>query len=283
MVKTIKIYNPKDKPYGVLSNDAVSWLTIEDKRYKSVSNFIWSNMYPVQSGAVKSTLANTNPIDVKKDYEIEIEKHRVNIIQKALETSINDRINSNKDLENLLLSTGNSKIKYIHDNNLYGVGRDNKGRNLIGEYLMQTRKNIITGHQRKQELSIKEKKENDIYNTYLAYTGLTDIMKSGKDITEFISKNPEEIIEAMGYYEDRTTVDDQGNPKQIRVWIDGRSKLTKNAPSRNFILELINKPNRNPFDDEILLAVNNPTQLVQIVRKKNIEGLRVFLLKKRLT
>jgi len=281
MVNTIKIYNPKDKPYGVLSNNAVSQFTIGDKRYRSVSNFIWSNMYPVQ-GIIKNVLANNNPNDVKKDYELEIEKHRVNIIQKALETSINDRINSNKELENLLVSTGNSKIKYVHNNNLYGVGRDNKGRNLVGEYLMQTRKNIITGHQRKHQLSLKEKKENDIYNTYLAYNGLTNIMRSGKDITEFISKTPEEIIEAMGYYEDRTIIDDQGKPKQTRVWVDGRSKLVKDAPSRDVVLDLITKSKGNPFDDEILLAVNNPTRLVQIIRKKNISNLRVFLLRKRL-
>ena len=73
MVNTIKIYNPKDKPYGVLSNNAVSQFTIGDKRYRSVSNFIWSNMYPVQ-GIIKNVLANNNPNDVKKDYELEIEQ-----------------------------------------------------------------------------------------------------------------------------------------------------------------------------------------------------------------
>ena len=44
MVQTIKIFNPKDRPFGWLSNNYRHLMFIDNNRYLTVTNYIYSNM-----------------------------------------------------------------------------------------------------------------------------------------------------------------------------------------------------------------------------------------------
>ena len=41
---TIKIFNPRQKPFGMLSNNAYFPITIQGKKYKTVTHYIYSNL-----------------------------------------------------------------------------------------------------------------------------------------------------------------------------------------------------------------------------------------------
>jgi len=67
MAQAIKIYNPRDIPFGPLSNNSEQSMNIDGKRWKTVTNYILSNMVlgPVnrltlQNSKIKGTSKQAN-------------------------------------------------------------------------------------------------------------------------------------------------------------------------------------------------------------------------------
>jgi ribA/ribD-fused uncharacterized protein len=52
------------------------------------------------------------------------------------------KFTQNKHLSDKLLETNNLYIVYLSDNNIWGIGENNKGKNLLGNSLMETRDKI---------------------------------------------------------------------------------------------------------------------------------------------
>ena len=95
-----------------------------------------------------------------------------------------------------------------------------------------------------------------IYDTYLAQQGLlNEIRKNGNDLSDFMDKNPSEIIEKLG-----------------------KERLMKMAPARSFVLELVHK---KYIENDFLNALDNPQNLVLQVRKKEMANLRRRKIKER--
>ena len=57
MTNTIELFNPNDKPFGKLSNNAYHPMTIDGKKYDTVTNYIYSNMLttPMLRNIVQNT------------------------------------------------------------------------------------------------------------------------------------------------------------------------------------------------------------------------------------
>lgn len=63
MTNTIELFNPNDKPFGMLSNNAYHPMTIDGKKYDTVTNYIYSNM--LTNRMLRNIVQNTKIRGVK--------------------------------------------------------------------------------------------------------------------------------------------------------------------------------------------------------------------------
>ena len=101
---TIKIFNPKKKPYGILSNNAYFPIQIDKKKYKSVTQYIYSNL--LCSGTYQILVRNQkNALMAFQTYNnVKFECTKLQI-QEALNIVYNYKIKNDSILKELLLKT----------------------------------------------------------------------------------------------------------------------------------------------------------------------------------
>ena len=63
MTNIIELFNPNEKPFGMLSNNSYHPMTINGKKYDTVTNYIFSNM--LTTPMFRSVIQNTKIGDVK--------------------------------------------------------------------------------------------------------------------------------------------------------------------------------------------------------------------------
>ena len=265
MVKTIKFFDPRDKQYGELSNNYRYWMTIDKVKYPTITNFIYSNMLvkpqlrqelqQFNSGVESkggSIRDEAKTVDIMTKYMELVAKERNIIIKNAVENAYRSKLD-NKDNLNLrqkLLSTGNAPIKYISQNNFLGVGPQGTGNNIVGKYLMQIRLQL-------RNAKIKQERDYAIYEAYLAQKGLQTEIFNGSDLSIYLGKSPSAIIDMIG-----------------------RSVLVKGSLGQDTIIDVLHK--KGLIDNEVYIAVDHPTTLVQSVRKNELAQLRQRQLARRI-
>jgi predicted NAD-dependent protein-ADP-ribosyltransferase YbiA (DUF1768 family) len=79
MDQVIKIYNPRDVPFGQLSNDSIQFMVIDDKRWTTVTNYILSNMLITPLYRIILQVAMTKGNPKKTNIEEKIKKIVANI------------------------------------------------------------------------------------------------------------------------------------------------------------------------------------------------------------
>lgn len=252
MTKTIKIFDPKDKPFGWLSNNYKHEMTIDRQIWQTVTNFIYASVLqtPMNKNVIRLT---SNTKDVKQEFLNLYQEEINNVIEKSIMEALPVKF-ENEQLSELLLSTGKSPILYVSNNTLLGIGAKNDGKNLYGKQLMQVRHLLRAAYKIKEKETAKVEKDQIIYDTYLAEIGMTDAIKAGDDLSDYINKSSTEIVDILG-----------------------RNKLSQKAPNKETILENIHKGN---FPN-ILRAVDYPGTLVLEIRKKRMGDLRVAKIKER--
>lgn len=247
MSKVIKIFDPKEKPFGWLSNNYRHFMRLEGKDWQTVTNYIYANILRTPM-FVQQVRLTKNTKEIKSTFHRLYQKEIDNITKQAIETALKVKF-ENKDLAEKLLATGNSPIFYVSQNKLLGIGDKNDGQNLYGMYLMQMR-HLLRVSFKKQKNDLKKiEYDQNIYDTYLAEMGLMEAIRKGNDLKEFLNKTPSEIIEMLG-----------------------RVNLENKAPRRDFILELAHKKYLNK---EVLQAIDYPDTLVISIRKKEMRNLRL--------
>lgn len=252
MTEVIKIFNPKDKPFGSLSNNYKHFMRIDRKEWLTVSGYVYSNIlvsptYKQMIRLMKNTQGVKN--EFIKLYEEEIN----DIIKKSTEEGLKVKL-ENEKLAELLISTKDSPILYVSSNELLGTGNQNKGQNIYGKYLMQARHLLKIAYKQQKEKIEKSEKDQIIYETYLAEKGLVKSLNSGNDIMEFLNIPVSEIVDKLG-----------------------RENLILAAPKREYILESTHKgylKNIEPLSE-------HPENLVLEVKKKHLRNLRMLRLKER--
>ena len=251
MTNTIRIFDPNDKPFGWLSNNYTHLMEINRKRWKTVTNYIYANIltYPMYVQEVQMT---KNPKDVQTTFARLYQEEIDDITRKAIEKALTVKFNNNEMAEKLL-ATGNSDIFYISSNQLLGVGIESNGKNIYGKYLMQTRHNLQKTTLKHKQEAVKTKKEQNIYDTYLANMALIDAIRQGENISEFNNKTPEEIVTFFG-----------------------RENLEKKAPNKEIVLDMERKKR---FNEDLVIAIDHPETLVPMVLKREIRKLRLRKIK----
>ena len=191
-VPILKIYSSKEKLYGILSNNYKYSMEIDNEVWNTVTNYIYANL--VKTPSHINILKNENVIDVEKTYDNlktkEINTTTINAIEKAQNIKF-----ENKDLEKLLMETGDSNIEYVSPNEVYGFNPEKieegkiQGQNIIGKTLMDIRKKI------KNRISPKiDKNTDNIYLIYKTIQSLSNAMYKNIDIDKYKNKTYENII-----------------------------------------------------------------------------------------
>ena len=81
MYDIIKLFNPNDKPFGKLSNNAYHLMDIDGKKYPTVTNYILSNM--LSTPTYKSIIQNT---DIRGFYKINTQLlNAIDYLEKPIE------------------------------------------------------------------------------------------------------------------------------------------------------------------------------------------------------
>ena len=252
MTDTIKIY-PRDHNYGNLSNHSRFDMTIDNKVWKTVSNFIYSNL--IVTPINKIQLRNSRAKNVKNDYYVLYDQEIKNIILDSLLKSNEIKFKNNK-LSKLLIDTGESKLLYIDNDPYIGSGTKGDGKNILGKILMQIRHRIKKNYKQNDEIKTKKDLEEKIYKHYIAYKILERMIRNEQNnLEEMVGKNIDEIISKR------------------------KQKTLDEFPMKKFVISLYNNKNMNEI---VIKTLNNPLQMVYYVRKENIVNLRFELENKRL-
>jgi len=269
---TIEIWNPKEMPFGSLSNGATYIMKIENETYTTVTNYIYSNL--LNNKEYFGILKHLNTKDVY-EYLNRYDKDYINsTILKSLKEATVQKF-KNKELEEILLTTENYPIVFISDDNLMGSGREGFGKNFVGKILMDIRNSIMTK---------KGEKEKKLYEAYTALEVLEKTMlEEGNDLSNFSGLNQKEIIEKHIYMKgiERAKIQKIDLSKSSYQEIINKYRYILREPSKNIINTLSQGGEENLKLLQILEAsIKRPHILFLYVKKKYISGLRFTQLKK---
>ena len=108
---TIKIFNPKKKPFGMLSNNAYFPIEIEGKKYKTVTHYIYSQL--LCQGTYQNLVRNQrNALLAVSTYNnVRMDCDKIST-REALEKVYTEKVKSDTLFRELLVQTGQKKLIY---------------------------------------------------------------------------------------------------------------------------------------------------------------------------
>ena len=115
---SIRIYNPDEFPFGLLSNNFNYKMVIDGEEWDNVSQYIYTNLIPNENKHFRDVLKKT-PYDNISNKYLEFESiikdtFVKDILIKSLEKRFDD-----EEKRKYLLNTGNTSLFYINENNLF--------------------------------------------------------------------------------------------------------------------------------------------------------------------
>ena len=120
----MRIYNPDELPYGLLSNNFEYKMTIDDEEWDNVTQYVYTNLIPKENEYFRRTMKSLKYNEMPNKYlefESIIKDNFIkDLLKKALESRFQD-----PEMKEILLKTGNSRMFYINDQNLFfGTRKD---------------------------------------------------------------------------------------------------------------------------------------------------------------
>ena len=247
---SIKIFDTKDEKLKKLSNNYGYQMKIDNETWNNVTQYIYTNMIP--SVIYHKDIKNSNVFDIHNNYLKYLKKSEADMLSISLSEILKIKF-KDSDMLNLLLSTKNAPIIYKSDNDILGIGRDNRGLNLIGNYMVQIRNQYINSSIKEKEM---ENKQNMIYDIYLAL----------------------EIFNKLIMTENIDDLDSKYDGLNIQEIIDkyGRKKIINEVASKNTIIELYNSNSNfnfsilNEYEKKIIDNPEDYQYLVKHYKKLNM-------------
>jgi len=227
MVQTIKIFNPKDRPFGWLSNNYRHLMFIDKNRYLTVTNYIYSNM--LSTPQYRTILKNSPVNKVYETYVQLTHEEEINVTRQAVDEALDAKFNDSEVLTKILLSTGNSEIIYNSSNKVLGVNSQGEGLNLYGNALKQIRQRLRSTVVRKEQEKTDKEYNDDLYETYVAYKELVKAIKNGNTLEQYLNMTAKQVIDAMG----RSTVMDRAPSKEFVIGQLHKRENIPKVPGRN--------------------------------------------------
>lgn len=265
-MSSIEIFNPREKPYGMLSNNAKHDMLINKEIWKSVTQFIYSNMvnnYAYKDKIKKSKKIFSEYIECSKNLEKDI-------ISSSLEEALKVKF-ENPDLLKILLSTGDADILYISPNSFLGIGNNEKGDNILGKYLVQLRNHIVNTKIKDEKLA---EEQDELYSAYIIYTTLkNEMIYKGNDLSEYLylKSGPTKIfdIHLVNKLDDIILIYIKNNPTYRKTY----ESLLMDKENKKFFLDLYNRkdPELYPL---LKYAILNPSVIILYLRKKYLGSVR---------
>src|SRR3972149_2924702 len=245
----IQIFNPKTK-FGPLSNNSVSMTTINKKRWKTITHFVYAMILCRES--YQDVIREQPDVKLVKPTSIEFYLKCLNdIIVSAMRKGYMTKFKTNPQFVSALLATGNSILQYVSGNPFLGMGNDEKGQNVLGNFLMDLRHQYRLKFEKQSEqlaqLQVRESELNRIFLIHIAFNALNRRLTEGKDIKEFKDKPYKQIIDELN-----------------EPYID-----------KIVVLQLYERGN---FDNIEMAEIENPGHMVFLLRKRELENLRQRLL-----
>ena len=264
----IRISDPVDRPFGALSPSTYQPFYIDGETYNTVLNYTYSSILKYPGN--RSLLMNASPKDIYDLYDktSKIEVGRCQ--QEAASAAYRPKILSNEELKTLLLDTGTRKIIYMSLNPYLGINpTTNEGTNTIGNILMAIRHDL---HVEKRELlqtDATQKHDENLYKSYLIYTGLLSRIRSGDNLMNYLGLNTEQLITILGNDIRKYENIEANSPEEA---------LAKRSPPKSTIVMM---KNAKQLEHVIEDGIYAPELLVRSVRKDGLGHLRTRLLKER--
>lgn len=143
-METIKFYSVNDE-YGELSNFAWYPINLDGKIWPTTEHYFQAQKFTdttyqekirkAASPMLAATLGRDRKQKIRKDWDTA----KNNVMKKALLA----KFNQHPLLRELLLSTENAKlVEHTENDNYWGDGGNGKGKNMLGQILMQIRKEL---------------------------------------------------------------------------------------------------------------------------------------------
>jgi predicted NAD-dependent protein-ADP-ribosyltransferase YbiA (DUF1768 family) len=261
MTREVRLYDPKDKPFGNLSNNYYQilemgqepqWLerlrkkgggvpSNTTERWKSVTNFVYANLLSTPS--YRRVVQGAPPANAQSEFshlhEMELGTRVAVSLDEALEVLL-----ENPKMNDLLVETGNFPILYTSSSLLLGVGDDGTGKNLLGKALELMRHKLLVSYKGEREKRGEEALTDKIYEGYLARRVLIHLMQNGDNLSKYMDVPVSEIAAMF-------------------------PKVIEHAPApKDVVMELYRNRSLHP---SILANCDHPGIIVAALRK---EGLR---------
>ena len=272
---TINLYNPDMLLVGELSNNSSINLKICNKNniceeWNSITQFIYTNMLKnhVYQQNIKEI---TNYNKIHEEYIKYKQKSEEDIIAESLDEALHIKF-QNPEVLNILLQSGKSEIVYISENDFLGNGINNKGKNILGKYLMQIRdKNSNEGLKNKNLL------EKQCHEAYLIYNMLKeDITKNGYDLSTYLFEDMTKIYEIsiINNFNDIMNIYLQNKSENIKKNIlENIENSMNDNTQKNIFLDFIQKNNEMRLLFEV--AIKKPYILILDLRKKYLDKIKI--------
>ncbi len=261
MVQTIKIFNPKDRPFGWLSNNYRHLMFIDKNRYLTVTNYIYSNM--LSTPQYRTILKNSPVNKVYETYVQLTHEEEVNITRQAVDEALDVKFNDSEVLMKILLSTGNSEIIYNSSNKVLGVNSQGEGLNLYGNALKQIRQRLRSTVVRKEQEKTDKEYNDDLYETYVAYKELVKAIKNGNTLEQYLNMTAKQVIDAMG----RSTVMDRAPSKEFVIGQLHKRENIRKVPGRNVRFQQLRE---EQTDMDRYLESLNTGKRVNLTNRENL-------------
>ena len=247
---SLKIFDTKDENLKKLSNNYAYQMKIDNETWNNVSQYIYTNMIP--SIIYHKDIKNSNIFYIHDNYLKYLKKSEADILSISLSEILKIKF-KDPNMLNLLLSTKNAPIIYKSDNDILGIGKDNKGLNLVGNYMIQIRNQYINSTIKEKET---ENKQNMIYDIYLAL----------------------EIFNKLIITENIDDLDSKYDGLSIQEIIDkyGREKIISQVAAKNTIIELYNSNSNfnfsilNEYEKKIIDNPDDYQYLIKHYKKINM-------------
>ncbi len=195
MAKPIRIFDPKEKPYGPLSNNSTSYFELGREKWKSVTHYLYSSLlhFPL----FKTLVRNQAKVREVRAVFLNLYNQEIHDVTVSAAYEANEVKFSKPELRQLLLTTEGYEIIYVSADPVLGVrfeGKEFIGDNAIGKSLMQIRA-AASVSAAKAEPTASQKLEDRIYEIYKAYHVLeVSVNKDNRDVASLEGLSYEEII-----------------------------------------------------------------------------------------
>ena len=272
MGEELKIFNPKEKPFGQLSNNFKYYMELDSKLWNTVTDYIYANLLSTTAGkeavrgsAVAFKHQNIDMEDnddkkylsyAQKTYIKWEKKEEQSTVLKSLNTGLDIMLQNRPETAELLINTGNAPIYYVRSNPFLGTGDDGSGDNNYGKMLMQKRHELMLKSIQKKKETENEEKQQNIYKTYIVYEALLNAIKEGNDLYQFLDLTISQMLDELK---------------------ETYPSFFYKMPNREAVIDLVYR--QQP--QYILKYSEYPNNMILEIRKQNLEKLRERQIKKR--